>query len=280
MFSHRWGEAEPTYEGVMENQLSGKPGHQKLRDLCKVAHENHSAEFVWSDTCCINKKEGERARSVRSMYRWYANAPLCIVYLEDTINASDLEHDKWFARGWTLQELLAPKKLKFYNKNWLPLTNVENDKESPDMAARIERATTITPHDLRHFCPADRRTHTYEISKRMRWAALRETTVPEDKAYSLMGIFSVSLRIDYGEGQERALWRLMEEILNFSNSPEVLNWAGMHSLEASLFSSAFPSRVACFSGSRDTGTIHRYDEDLSMSARGLGVDLLVVTAKL
>ncbi|KAI9571063.1 hypothetical protein HD554DRAFT_2017649, partial [Boletus coccyginus] len=125
---------------------SDKPGHQKLHDLCKVVHENHSAEFVWLDTCCINKKEGEHVGSVWSMYHWYANAPLCIVYLEDTINTSDLEHNKWFARGWTLQELLVPKKLKFYNKNWLPLTNVKNNKELPVMAAQIEHVMILFLH--------------------------------------------------------------------------------------------------------------------------------------
>lgn len=281
IFSHRWGEAEPVYEEVKENKLSDKPGHKKLRNFCEVAHGEHHAEFVWSDTCCINKKDStEYARSIRSMYRWYANAPLCVAYLVGTINISDLERDVWFTRGWTLQELLAPKKLKFYNKNWHPLTNIGNDKESPEIAAQIERATTISPDDLRHFSPADRLTQKYEISKRMRWAALRETTVAEDRAYSLMGIFSVSLYIDPGEGQERALWRLMEQILQFSNSPEVLNWAGNPARETSLSSSAFPSRVACFSGSNDAGTIHRYDEELSMTPRGLRVDLLVLTAKL
>ena len=281
IFSHRWGEAEPAYEEVTGNKLSDKPGHKKLRNFCKTAHAKHHTEFAWSDTCCINKKDnGEYATSIRSMYRWYANAPICVVHLAEAMDVSDLARDVWFTRGWTLQELLAPKKLKFYNKDWRPLTNLDNDKESPEIAAQIERATTITPDDLRHFSPADRLTQEYEISKRMRWAALRETTVGEDRAYSLMGIFSVSLYIDPGEGQERAVCRLMEQILQFSNSPEVLNWAGIPARETSLSSSAFPSRIACFTGSNDTGTIHRYDEELGLTPRGLRVDLLVLNANL
>ena len=281
IFSHRWGEAEPAYEEVTGNKLSDKPGHKKLRNFCKTAHAKHHTEFAWSDTCCINKKDnGEYATSIRSMYRWYANAPICVVHLADAMDVSDLARDVWFTRGWTLQELLAPKKLKFYNKDWRPLTSLDNDKESPEIAAQIERATTITPDDLRHFSPADRLTKEYEISKRMRWAALRETTVGEDRAYSLMGIFSISLYIDYGEGQERAVWRLMEQILQFSNSPEVLNWAGFPAREMSLSSSAFPSRIACFTGSNDTGTIHRYDEELGFTPRGLKVDFLLLNANL
>jgi len=46
----------------------------------------------------------------------------------------------------------------------------------------------------------------------MAWIAKRETTLPEDKAYSLFGIFNVCLPVLYGEGAEKAFGRLRKEV--------------------------------------------------------------------
>ncbi|KAF9471317.1 hypothetical protein BDN70DRAFT_977104, partial [Pholiota conissans] len=115
-------------------------------------------------------------------------------------------------RGWTLQELLAPKALKFYDKKWTRLAprRIYNDKVCEDIQKQVQLATTITPDELQKYCMVP-------VSRKMQWAAERHTTRAEDTAYSLMGLFRVSISIAYGEGVSSAFSRLVKEIL--SNTP-------------------------------------------------------------
>jgi len=156
------------------------------------------------------------------MFRWYRNSTICIIYLGETLILEDLRRDEWFIRGWTLQELLAPQKIKFFNKEWQPLTDQEDDKEedTPLMTV-LEEVTGISETELQDFSPVPQ-----HIDKRMTWAAQRRTTRAEDVAYSLMGIFDVSLQIAYGEGGERAFGRLIEALMHAGGDSSVLNWAG------------------------------------------------------
>ncbi|KAG2367264.1 heterokaryon incompatibility protein-domain-containing protein [Suillus spraguei] len=213
ILSHRWlNQGEPTYEEIKAGTAAG-PGYEKLKNFCAKAVE-YSMEFAWSDTCCINRSSStELDESIRSMFRWYGNSAICIVHLAQSETIEDIMEDEWTERGWTLQELLAPARIKFVNKYWVPMTGDRNDKDDKDdinerrepaeILETLERATGIPYDDLRRkFCPSPS-----EVDKRMTWAARRKTTRVEDVAYSLMGMFDVSLQIAYGEGGDRAFCR-------------------------------------------------------------------------
>ena len=156
------------------------------------------------------------------MFRWYRLAHVCIVHLSDSTSISfdELEKDVWFTRGWTLQELLAPKRMKFYGGDWKQLTESENDKDHEELMRSVSKITNIPIHDLRHFEPGTNR-----IRERMSWASKRITTRTEDIAYSLIGIFDVNLPIAYGEGTW-AFHRLMEVIIHRCDEWGIFAWAG------------------------------------------------------
>ncbi|KAG2755751.1 HET-domain-containing protein [Suillus brevipes Sb2] len=226
ILSHRWLDSgEPTYEEMKMNPPpAAGPGYEKLKNFCRQARKR-KVEFAWSDTCCIDKSSStELDESIRSMFRWYRNSTICIVHLAKSTTIEDILHDEWTARGWTLQELLAPFAIKFFNKDWKPMTKDENDKRK-EATTRIlqilETATGIPHHEIYwQFTPGP-----VKVDERMAWAARRKTTRVEDVAYSLMGIFDVSLQIAYGEGGDRAFCRLIEAIMQ-AGDPSVLNWKG------------------------------------------------------
>ncbi|KAF9473352.1 hypothetical protein BDN70DRAFT_765077, partial [Pholiota conissans] len=183
-------------------------GYDKLASFCSTAWRDYGITLAWMDTICINKdSSSELDESIRSMYAWYERAYVCIVYLAETIHAWEIPQDSWFTRGWTLQEFIAPHRLKFYGSNWKCLTDHwDNDKEYFLILRLIEERTNISYAELVSVA-------TVPMSRRMQWAASREVTREEDMAYSLMGIFNVSISIAYGEGAHRAFLRLLEEIM-------------------------------------------------------------------
>ncbi|KAF9475476.1 hypothetical protein BDN70DRAFT_780939, partial [Pholiota conissans] len=212
ILSHTWNQTagEFTYDDWQNGPVDAMdPKCQKLIKFCSAAWENNRLRFGWIDTVCIDKKSSsELDESIRSMYKWYSNAAVCITYLAETGSLSDMKYDSWFTRGWTLQELVAPKFIKFYNKHWerlVPFNN--NDAEHYSVLQSIENATTITSDELCHI-------HNAPISRRMELAAKRRVTREEDTAYSLMGIFGVSISTAYGEGATRAFFRLLKEIFD------------------------------------------------------------------
>lgn len=171
-------------------------------------------------------------------------------------------------RGWTLQELLAPRKIKFFNKDWQRLTEQDDDKEEDTpLMTFLQEVTGIPETELIDFEPVPR-----YIDKRMTWAAQRKTTRAEDVAYSLMGLFDVSLQIAYGEGGERAFGRLIEAIMQAGGDSSVLNWAGKPAKHHASF--ALPASPASFVGHPDIVTIGRLD--LMLTSRGLRIPLVVL----
>ncbi|KIJ10675.1 hypothetical protein PAXINDRAFT_138305, partial [Paxillus involutus ATCC 200175] len=202
---------------------SGK-GFEKLMEFCKKAAE-FGCNLAWSDTCCIDKSSSaELDEAIRSMFRWYHQAHICIVHLAGASSVSELKGDEWFTRGWTLQELLAPKRIKFYGKNWVKLSNLPNDKDNRLLMETISNITNIPLPDLTSFRPG-----TKNIRQRMYWASRRQTTRVEDLAYCLIGIFDVNLPIAYGEG-DWAFYRLMEVIIQRCDEWGIFAWAGPPSL--------------------------------------------------
>ncbi|KAK0665550.1 hypothetical protein QBC41DRAFT_306009 [Cercophora samala] len=275
ILSHRWlPEGEPTVEEMLNGTTADTPGYRKLRKLCEVA----GREFVWSDTCCIDKRSSsELDESIRSMYKWYRNSAVCVVYLAQTVRLEDMAKDEWFRRGWTLQELLAPAVVKFYDRNWRPLVkDAVNDKDERRILQPLVSATGCPEHDLRRFSPGP-----YAVDERMSWAARRVTTRAEDMAYSLMGIFDVTIQPAYGEGGERAFCRLVEAIMISGGSSSVLNWAGMAA--ESHNSNALPSSPSCYArqpqqtGKSTTGWLQSTEGlDMAMTSRGLRLKLLIL----
>ncbi|KAF9479675.1 hypothetical protein BDN70DRAFT_806684, partial [Pholiota conissans] len=210
ILSHKWLRGAPgelTYDQWNKGSfLPESLGYKKLANFCRIVWRDYKLTLAWMDTICINKySSSELDESIRSMYAWYERATVCTVYLSETQSISELPHDSWFTRGWTLQELLAPRRLKFYGYNWDKLERWGADDKAR-LFEFIEQATTISSRELQHVTRTP-------FSRRMQWAASREVTREEDMAYSLMGIFNVSISIAYGEGAERAFRRLLEEIL-------------------------------------------------------------------
>lgn len=283
IFSHRWGPEEPSFRAMMETSpqdlcnLPQGPGFEKLLKFCKEARR-HGCMYAWSDTCCINKESSsELQEAIRSMYRWYHNAEICITYLGESVSPEDFEFEPWFTRGWTLQELLAPRRIKFYGKYWTPIKPYNpcflNDKFDDELMAAIEKVTMIPRDDLRGFTPSCSRVH-----EKMIWASKRRTTRVEDKAYCLLGIFDITIPISYGEGPV-AFHRLMEAILQRCGESGILAWLG----DASPYSLAIPASPACYmQGFRDVDKKPKLTDSVSFTFTrdGLDVELLVVDVKM
>ncbi|KIK40234.1 hypothetical protein CY34DRAFT_276765 [Suillus luteus UH-Slu-Lm8-n1] len=273
VLSHRWLDSgEPTFYDILK---SFKPyGYEKLEKFCEKASE-FGCRLAWSDTCCINKDSStELEEAIRSMFKWYRDAHVCIAFLSDTTSIDDLHEDVWFTRGWTLQELLAPWRMKFYVRNWQPLTSDLNDKENFEVMAALSRTTRIPLDDLRHFQPG-----THNVHEKMMWASTRTTTRIEDVAYSLIGIFDVSMMVAYGEGK-RAFYRLMEAIIHKRDEWQIFAWAGTSSSD----SAAFPDSPRGYRplnpiDSNDAllpSTVWRGDQNIVMTKRGLQIQVLLV----
>ncbi|KAH6653418.1 hypothetical protein BKA67DRAFT_593315 [Truncatella angustata] len=190
-----------------------KAGFDKIK-FCAEQAKRDGLQYFWVDTCCIDKSEAiELQTAINSMFRWYLNSERCYVYLADVsaISVSDTQQSRtpwedpfrdsrWFTRGWTLQELIAPKTVDFYSRegSWL------GDKRT--LEPLIRDITGIPAGALRGTPLSD-----YTVAEREAWVRGRQTTHEEDMAYSLLGIFNVHMPLIYGEGREKARKRLREE---------------------------------------------------------------------
>ncbi|KAI6095830.1 hypothetical protein EDD16DRAFT_717559 [Pisolithus croceorrhizus] len=159
------------------------------------------------------------------MYRWYQNAQVCYAYLNDvreSVFPTIQDNGKfdqsngwpeWFMRGWTLQELIAPKQVEFFNEDWVSIGNKRR------LAPALEDITRI-PRDVLTGGLAAKRLSVAQI---MSWAAHRKTTRVEDRAYSLMGLFGVNMPMLYGEGR-KAFRRLQLEIIQELSDHSIFAW--------------------------------------------------------
>ncbi|KAF9473480.1 hypothetical protein BDN70DRAFT_867329 [Pholiota conissans] len=223
ILSHTWLQSSPevTYNNWMNGDdldLSHE-GYRKLVNFCCIAEAEDAVTFGWMDTVCIDKSSSsELDESIRSMYKWYENAKICITYLADTSSINDMATDRWFTRGWTLQELIAPKRLNFYSRDWKRVKSnaTHNDKKITEIQEIIFNATGIARHHIENLGFAS-------IPTKMQWAAKRQVTRSEDASYSLMGLFGVNMSIAYGEGPKRAFARLVNEIINATPDKDILD---------------------------------------------------------
>ena len=204
--------------------FEAKKGWGKVQGCCSEARDL-GFSYVWIDTCCIDKSSSaELSETINSMFKYYRNADVCLAYLSDVDFAqhaggdmtSTLRRSRWFERGWTLQELIAPKQLLFYDHSW----NLIGDRAQ--FASNISRLTGIKGIILTSGSLAE--VSQCNVATRFSWASRRKTTREEDMAYSLFGIFGVSLPILYGEGGERAFYRLQTEIWVTKRDPSMFFW--------------------------------------------------------
>ncbi|KAH7921932.1 hypothetical protein BV22DRAFT_692701 [Leucogyrophana mollusca] len=284
IFSHRWLPAgEPTFQDMTRD---GKPiglGYEKLMKFCEAAG-TYGCVLAWSDTCCINKESSaELDEAIRSMFKWYRAAYICIAYLADSESVRDFTHDAWFTRGWTLQELLAPRRIKFYGKGWKPLGDgLARDTGASVLDERImsaiSRVTNIPEEELSGF-----EAGTDMVHMKMTWAANRQTTRQEDRAYSLLGIFDVSMAVAYGEG--RKAWdRLMELLVRECHEWEVFAGAAAFcevlAPAPDRYLAVTPAAAAVIRRDRYLEPWQRPgDRFFKLTKRGLKVRLLVVEVK-
>lgn len=223
ILSHTWGDYEPTLAEwrsvVTRRWKSSKPGFAKIFATCKQACRDNLSH-VWIDTVCIDKtSSAELSEAINSMFAWYEKAEVCYVYLTDIPSQPPSGIDllelmgssRWFSRGWTLQELIAPDHVVFYSQSW---TNLGSKKA---LASFLSIVTGIDQLCIRN----ERYLREYSIAQRMSWVADRVTTRPEDIAYCLLGIFGINMPLLYGEG-ERAFIRLQEEIIRQSDDHSIL----------------------------------------------------------
>ncbi|CCT72997.1 related to beta transducin-like protein [Fusarium fujikuroi] len=213
ILSHTWEQEEVLFHDMGRESAKSKKGYAKLESCCRVAREN-GFEYIWDDTCCIDKtSSAELSEAINSMYRYYQEASICYVYLADISTVSEISNSRWFTRGWTLQELIAPSSMIFFDKDWREL----GTKKS--LVQVLSQRTNITESIL---CDSEE-LETTSIAQRMSWAADRVTTRKEDGAYSLMGIFGINMPLLYGEG-DKAFYRLQEEIMRVSDDHSLFAW--------------------------------------------------------
>lgn len=217
ILSHTWGAdaEEVTFADLATGGGKAKRGYKKIC-FCGQQAQQDGLQYFWVDTCCIDKADkAELSHAIRSMFRWYQNAARCYVYLSDvSTGKGEWDHmlgeftwepafraSRWFTRGWTLQELLAPSTLEFFSQEWAKL----GDKMS--CKTLIHKITSIT-HDALDGAPLSQ----FSVDERLRWKGDRQTKREEDGWYSLSGIFDVEIAPAYSEGAASAFRRLMDEI--------------------------------------------------------------------
>jgi hypothetical protein len=200
ILSHTWlavqeGE-EPTYDDLINGTGKGKLGYEKIQ-FCGEQARRDGLQYFWVDTCCINKANyAELQYALNSMFCWYRNATRCYVYLSDVpspllgTNAefnpqswdSEFWKSRWFTRGWTLQELLAPRSVEFFSRERERL----GDKNS--LKQQIQEITGIPTLALQgaHLSR-------FSVDERFSWMERRQTTLEVDRVYSLLGILDVKI---------------------------------------------------------------------------------------
>lgn len=254
ILSHTWGNDEVTLQQFSRpDDLHSHGGYTKIVSACEVASKRGLA-YIWIDTICIDKtNSSELAEAIKLMFQWYQDSDICLAYLVDVheasashgAGASQFSKSRWFTRGWTLQELIAPSSVDFFNSDWMRIGTRDNLAADISAITRINLVyLTMVPEDMfpsdsyhlnfspRQLFALDRARKEFSrrepilsapVAERMSWASSRETTKEEDMAYCLLGIFDVIIPLLYGEGGQ-AFQRLQMEILQHRFDPTLLAW--------------------------------------------------------
>jgi hypothetical protein len=219
ILSHTWeGQDEVLYSDMANlTKAEEKANFYKIRKTCETAAADGLA-WAWVDTCCIDKSSSsELTEAINSMFTWYQQATICYAYISDLLPNQPLEDGlqncRWLTRGWTLQELIAPRALTFFDQGW----NARGEKK--DLCDILSLIAGIDIKTLKD----NKRLLAVPVARRMSWAASRTTTRIEDMAYCLLGIFGVNMPMLYGEG-EKAFTRLQHEIIRSTNDLSLFAW--------------------------------------------------------
>ena len=234
ILSHRWDQnpsKELLYEDLLHVGVLGTSRAHKVEEFCREVRRRNSlglnspeCNHAWVDTCCIDKKSSaELSEAINGMYSYYKTASYCIAYLQDVhVDHPDPSFSEafrssvWFTRCWTLQELIAPNDVIFYNSAWQEIGNRNDLATDVQLVTGIDIVTLQSGMVFRN-----------SLAQRMSWAAARIASRREDIAYSLMGLFDVNMPVLYGEG-DKAFRRLQETIIKDSDDESIFAWAWEH----------------------------------------------------
>jgi hypothetical protein len=219
ILSHTWGsdDQEVTFQDLTNATGSSKDGYRKIQ-LCRERAEMDGLQYFWVDSCCIDKSSSaELSEAINSMFRWYQDAAKCYVYLSDVSMRkrsrssrspweSAFTRSRWFTRGWTLQELLAPRSVELFSRDG------ERIGDKASLEQQIHDITGIRVQALQGNPLSD-----ISNEERRSWSRKRRTKIEEDQAYCLLGIFGIHMPLIYGEGKRNALRRLQQEIDKLSS---------------------------------------------------------------
>ncbi|KFX89989.1 hypothetical protein O988_08390 [Pseudogymnoascus sp. VKM F-3808] len=269
ILSHRWEDGEVSFQNMQNLALaSTMKGFDKIQKSCGQAIKD-GYSYVWVDTCCINKESSaELSEAINSMFRWYKASAVCYVFLSD-VNSNapngeamklEIGSSKWFTRGWTLQELIAPQFLVFYDRHWEFLGTKQT------LSTLLSLQTHIDEAILHGESPSNR-----TIAQRMSWASHRVTTRVEDIAYCLLGIFDVYMPMLYGEG-ERAFLRLQEEIIKQSDDHTIFAWPILRDDQPGMLADSPAAFADC--QHIQSITARQGNSPFSITNRGLSIKLM------
>ncbi|KAK3986044.1 conidial yellow pigment biosynthesis polyketide synthase [Cladorrhinum sp. PSN332] len=240
ILSHVWGLEEVTFQDLKSpkgRKAARKTlGFSKVERCCRQAKRD-GYSWAWVDSCCINKSSSaELSEAINSMFHWYERSARCYVFLDDLFgdpNDNDdyswrLRGSRWFMRGWTLQELLAPQHVVFFDHFWFPFGHIRKlngmadsqDGRLLDLTRQVSAITRIPTKYLQGTAALSQAC----VAQRMYWASRRQTTRAEDRAYCLLGLFDISMPILYGEGASKAFARLQSEIMKENPDQTILAW--------------------------------------------------------
>ncbi|KIX05484.1 uncharacterized protein Z518_06356 [Rhinocladiella mackenziei CBS 650.93] len=249
-------------------ELKKTAGYKKVLRCCEQA-ASVGFDYVWIDTCCIDKTDKfELTEALNSMFHWYRQSQVCYSYLTDVPGNEDprspnsaFRRSRWFTRGWTLQELLAPLYVIFFSEDWTEIGTKASLQEVISEVTGISSQVLLTNY-----------AGEISVAQRMAWASKRETAEVEDQAYCLMGLFGVNMPTMYGEG-ENAFQRLQLEIIKVSDDHSIFAWTGPGP-ERGLLARSPREFAHC-------GSVRRYGDDtltspFSMTNKGLNIKLPLI----
>lgn len=295
ILSHRWTDYEITYRQYRDldkSSLRRQVPQDHASGLSKILWGCHMARldnirYFWIDTCCINRNneddQTELSSSIMSMWKWYHEAATCYAYLSTiSSTAAEVAKDVWafttrrvaeykyfgdrvpieyFTRGWTLQELLAPRRVMFFNAQWAFIgTRLQ-------LVEQVCNATNIA----KQYINSNESIRLASTAARLSWACGRETTREEDRVYSLLGLFGINIDIRYGEGYENAFLRLQKEIVENDPSEDIFAWTSDKLSTSGLLA----PDIDCFVNSGDIDRIWSQDkEPHQLTSRGMKLHIM------
>lgn len=292
VLSHTWGDEEVLFQDMcnLNAAVTKKKGFRKIERTCRHAIWD-GLDWIWIDTCCIDKtSSAELSEAINSMFKWYENSDECYAYLEDVhtpLNAhgpfkgndevllnSSLRTSRWFTRGWTLQELIAPQQVSLYGADWKFLGTRDSLKGIISEITGIPESVLTTRRWTDELASEQRPWKLFSVAQKMSWAAKRICTRSEDTAYCLLGLFEINMPLLYGEGT-RAFVRLQEEIFRSIDDHSLLAWtAPQYDSRVWTKTSALAWSPTCF---LNCGRIVSSNEELgdpsTVTKKGLQISL-------